>query len=242
LIKKEIRAEDDELSHVYTLIVHPDNNYEVLIDGTKKESGSLFDDWDMLPPKRIKDPAQSKPSDWADVATIDDPEDRKPEGWDDLPKQIPDPDAAKPDDWDDDADGEWEAPLIPNPEYKGEWKPKKIANPAYKGPWVHPEIPNPDYVEDKTLYRYSNIGSVGIDVWQVKSGTIFDNIIVTDNVKEAEDFRAETFHPSEEKSAFEAEQQRKNEADKVAKENEKENEKEEEDDTDEKDAPVHDDL
>jgi len=23
-------------------------------------------------------------------------------------------------------DGEWEAPQIPNPEYKGEWAPKKI--------------------------------------------------------------------------------------------------------------------
>ena len=27
-------------------------------------------------------------------------------------------------DWDDEDDGEWEAPTIPNPEYKGEWKPK----------------------------------------------------------------------------------------------------------------------
>jgi hypothetical protein len=27
-------------------------------------------------------------------------------------------------DWDDEDDGEWEAPTVPNPEYKGEWKPK----------------------------------------------------------------------------------------------------------------------
>jgi calreticulin len=27
-------------------------------------------------------------------------------------------------DWDDEDDGEWEAPTIPNPEYKGEWKAK----------------------------------------------------------------------------------------------------------------------
>merc|ERR1711865_961077 len=38
------------------------------------------------------------------------------------PKQINDPAASKPEDWDDEDDGEWEAPMIDNPEYKGEWK------------------------------------------------------------------------------------------------------------------------
>jgi calreticulin len=32
--------------------------------------------------------------------------------------------ACPAEDWDDEDDGEWEAPTIPNPEYKGEWKPK----------------------------------------------------------------------------------------------------------------------
>jgi len=30
----------------------------------------------------------------------------------------------QPEDWDDEADGEWEAPLIPNPEFKGPWTQK----------------------------------------------------------------------------------------------------------------------
>lgn len=34
------------------------------------------------------------------------------------PETIPDPDAKKPDDWDDDMDGEWEPPMISNPEFK----------------------------------------------------------------------------------------------------------------------------
>merc|ERR1712226_1270231 len=104
---------DDEMSHVYTLVVKPDNSYEVYIDLEKKESGTLEDDWDFLPPKKIKDPAASKPADW------------------DKPQHIPDPDAKKPEDWDDDIDGEWEPPSIDNPEYKGEWKPKQIDNPDY---------------------------------------------------------------------------------------------------------------
>lgn len=36
----------------------------------------------------------------------------------DKPENIADPDAKKPEDWDEDMDGEWEPPMIPNPEYK----------------------------------------------------------------------------------------------------------------------------
>jgi len=246
LINKEITAETDQLSHVYTLIVHPDQTYEVRIDGSKKQSGNLLEDWSFLPSKTIKDPAQSKPSDWVDEAQIDDPEDKKPSDWDKLPKQIPDPEAEKPDDWDDEADGEWEAPLIPNPEYKGEWKPKRIPNPKYKGAWVHPEIPNPDYVEDKHVYRFPDIASVGIDVWQVKSGTIFNNIIITDSVKEAEDFLQETWgkNHSKEKEMFEeAEKKKKDEEEAARKKAEESSKKADEDDEgDDDEAPVHDDL
>lgn len=79
LIKKEIRCKDDEFTHLYTLIVRPDNTYEVKIDNEKAESGSLEDDWDFLPPKTIPDPEAKKPEDWDDRAKIDDPDDKKPE-------------------------------------------------------------------------------------------------------------------------------------------------------------------
>merc|ERR1712176_1248731 len=103
---------------------------------------------------------------------------KKPEDWE-KPELIPDPDAKKPDDWDDEEDGEW--------------KPKQIDNPAYKGEWVHPEIDNPEYKADDSLYKYDDIGAVGFEIWQVKSGTIFDNIIVTDDVADAEAHAKETF-------------------------------------------------
>merc|ERR1712136_196658 len=127
--------------------------YEVLIDNEKAESGSLEEDWDMLPPKKIKDPEAKKPEDWVDNAKMDDPEDSKPE------------------DWDDEMDGEWEPPQIDNPEYKGEWKPK--------------QIDNPDYEEDKSLYSYDSFCGIGFDLWQVKSGTIFDNVLITDDIEAA---------------------------------------------------------
>jgi len=190
LIKNDIPCESDTFTHTYTLILKPDNTFSVLVDGESKRSGNIEDEFEILEPKLINDPAQSKPADWVDAAQIDDPEDVKPEGWDDIPATIVDPEATKPEDWDDELDGEWEAPTISNPEFKGPWRAKRIDNPAYKGPWVHPQVANPAYVPDNTLYRYSSFGAVGLEVWQVKAGTIFDNILVTDSVEEAEAARA----------------------------------------------------
>jgi calreticulin len=244
LTKKTIPCETYQLTHTYTLIVHPDNTYEVRIDGEKKESGNLQDDWDFLPPKEIKDPSKSKPKDWVDDAKMDDPNDKKPADWDKIPAKIADPEAEKPDDWDDEADGEWEAPQIDNPEYKGEWKPKKVPNPDYKGPWEHPMIANPDYVEDKNLYVQNDIGAVGIEIWQVKAGSIFDNIIVTDDVKEAEKFAKDTFGSKSkeaEKSMFEEHEKKERDAQEAARKKEeearkaKESEEEDEDDEDDDD-------
>lgn len=192
LIKKDIRCKDDQFTHVYTLVVRPDNTYEVLIDTESAQKGTLEEDWDFLPPKMVNDPDAKKPEDWDDNPKIDDPEDAKPEDWD-QPEYIPDPDADKPEDWDDDTDGEWEPPMIPNPEYKGEWKPKQIDNPNYKGEWVHPQIPNPEYSEDPFLYRYTEMEYIGVDVWQVKSGTIFDNFLVTDDEEYAKQMAKDTW-------------------------------------------------
>ncbi|KAJ3096489.1 hypothetical protein HDU97_005871 [Phlyctochytrium planicorne] len=192
LITKKLTPGSDQLTHQYTLIIKPDQTYQVLLDDKEEAAGSLLEDWDLLPPKKIKDPKASKPADWVDNAKIPDPEDKKPEGYDDIPEYIPDPDASKPEDWDDEMDGEWESPKIKNPDFKGTWKPKLIDNPEYKGEWIHPEIDNPEYIEDKEIYRFKN-AHVGFDLWQVKAGTIFDNIIVTDSIEEAKEFSDKTY-------------------------------------------------
>ena len=195
LINKDIPCEKDKFSHLYTLVVRPDNTFEVFVDNKSVRKGKLEDEFSFLEPKEIKDPAQSKPKDWVDEKKIPDPNDVKPKGYDDIPAEIPDPEAVKPDDWNDEDDGEWEPPMIDNPEYKGPWTPKMIDNPDYKGPWVHPMIPNPDYVYDEKMYAVCPTGCthVGFELWQVKSGTIFDDIIVTDSLEEAQKFAQETF-------------------------------------------------
>jgi len=226
LIKKDIRCKDDTLTHLYTLVVEPDNTYIVLIDNEKVESGNLEEDWDMLPPKKIKDPKASKPEDWDEREQIDDPSDSKPEGWD-MPQHIPDPSAKKPDDWDDEMDGSWEPAMIDNPEFKGEWKPKQIENSAYKGKWIHPEIENPEYTPDTKLYRYSDIGAIGLDLWQVKSGSIFDNILVCDDADFAKQYAKDTFEAM--KDGEKKMKEKRDEEERVKREEEEKKRKEEED-------------
>merc|ERR1719158_1755045 len=230
--KKEVRCESDTLSHLYTLIVKPDGTYEAQIDMNKVDSGSLEEGWDFLEPKQIRDPDEKKPEDWVDEAEIDDPEDKKPEGHDDIPAKIADPKATKPDDWDDESDGSWEAPQIDNPDYKGEWKAKRIKNPAYKGVWEAKLIANPKYAPDDKLYSYEKFGTVGIDVWQVKSGTIFDNILITDDVAYAKEHAEKTWKAQKdgEKAAKEKadEEKRKKDEEERAKAEEERKAKEEE--------------
>ena len=240
LVKKEIRCKDDEYTHLYTLIVRPDDTYEVKIDNSKVESGSLENDFDFLPAKTIPDPAASKPSDWDDKAKIDDPSDTKSADWD-KPEYIPDPDAKKPEDWDDDTDGEWEPPNVPNPGYKGEWKPKQIDNPKYQGVWVHPQVPNPEYQPDDSLCSYDDFGSIGFDIWQVKSGTIFDNVLITDDVEHAETFGANTWGKTKDaekemKKKLDEEQRKEEEAKRKAEEASKPKDDDDDDDEDDNDG------
>merc|ERR1712039_772937 len=153
------KQENEGTSHLYRMVLKPDNTVRVEIDGENIYEGSIKDDWEVLKPKEIADPADKKPDDWADDSMIDDPEDKKP------------------DDWDDEEDGEWEAPMKDNAAYKGDWYGKRISNPAYKGTWEAKKIANPEYEDDDSIYKFSDFGFLGFDLWQVKGGTIFDNVI-----------------------------------------------------------------
>merc|ERR1712232_525908 len=201
----------------------------VEIDEEQIYEGSIKDDWEVLKPKEIPDPDDKKPEDWADEAMIDDPESKKPDDWVDE-KRILDPDAKKPDDWDDEEDGEWEAPMKDNADYKGEWSVKRISNPAYKGFWEQKKIANPEFKDDDSIYKYADFGFLGFDLWQVKGGTIFDNIILTDDKAEADAFAKKW------KELNELEKSKKKEEDDAKKSEEKKQEDADEDD-DEADDP-----
>ncbi|KAK4354166.1 hypothetical protein RND71_026360 [Anisodus tanguticus] len=220
-IKKEIECETDKLTHFYTFILRPDASYSIWIDGRERDSGSMYTDWDILPPRKIKlvnakKVFQLEPADWDDREYIEDPDDVKPEGYDSIPREIPDRKAKKPNNWDDEEDGMWKPPKVPNPAYRGAWKRKKIKNPNYKGKWKIPWIDNPEFEDDPDLYVLKPIKYVGIEVWQVKAGSVFDNILIGDEPDYAKQVIQEVFANREvEKEAFE-------EAEKVRKAKEEE--------------------
>merc|ERR1711866_18768 len=160
-----------------------------------------------------------------DESMIDDPEDKKPDDWVEE-KRIVDSDAKKPDDWDDEEDGEWEAPMKDNPAYKGDWYGKRISNPAYKGIWEAKKIANPEYEDDDSVYKFDDFGFLGFDLWQVKGGTIFDNVIITDDAAEADAFTKKW------KGLSEVEKSKKKDEEDSKKADDKKKEDEDDDDDD----------
>merc|ERR1712194_735066 len=190
------------------------------IDEEKIYEGSLKEDWELLAAKEISDPDDKKPSDWVDDSMMDDPEDKKP------------------DDWDDDEDGEWEAPMKDNPAYKGDWYVKRISNPAYKGAWEANKIANPEFVDDDALYKYDDFGFIGFDLWQVKGGTIFDNVIITDDAAEADGFAKKWKTLSEVETAKKKEDDdaKKAEADKKAESSSDDDDDDDDDDEEKKES------
>ncbi|XP_021772305.1 calreticulin-3-like [Chenopodium quinoa] len=215
-VKKDLQCETDKLTHFYTFILRPDATYSLLVDNRERDSGSLYTDWDILPPRKIKDVKAKKPADWEEKEYIHDPNHVKPEGYDSIPPEIPDPNAKQPPNWDEDEDGLWKPPRIPNPEYRGPWKKRSIKNPNYKGKWKTPWIDNPEFEDDPDLYVLKPIKYVGIEVWQVKAGSVFDNILICDDPEYAKQVVDEVFANREiEKEALE-------EAEKVRKAQEEE--------------------
>merc|ERR1719461_2746628 len=232
------KQEGEGTSHLYRMVLKPDNTVLVEVDEEKVYEGSLKEDWELLKPKEIEDPEDNKPSDWVDDSMMDDPDTTKPEDWVEE-KRIVDPEAKKPDDWDDEEDGEWEAPMKDNPEYKGDWMVKRISNPAYKGFWEAKKIANPDYVDDDTVYKFADFGFIGFDLWQVKGGTIFDNIIITDDKAEADSFAKKWKELSEVEKAKKKEE---DDAKKAEEEAKKPDSKEEDDDDDDEEKKESEDV
>ena len=91
--------------------------------------------------------------------------------------------------------GEWAAPLISNPDFKGKWRPPKVVNPGYNGEWAPRKIDNPHFFVDDEPYAMSPIGGVGIELWTLQNGILFDNILLCSDAATASRLAAKTFLP-----------------------------------------------
>merc|ERR1712086_1043203 len=95
-----------------------------------------------------------------------------------------------------------------------------------KGFWEANKIANPEYVDDDKVYSFADFGFIGFDLWQVKGGTIFDNVIITDDVAEADTFAKKW------KDLSEVEKAKKKEEDDSKKADDKKDEDAKDDDDD----------
>merc|ERR1712071_214661 len=92
-----------------------------------------------------------------------------------------------------------------------------------------------EYEDDDSVYRYSDFGFIGFDLWQVKGGSIFDNIIITDDAAEADTFARKWKSLSDVEKSKEEEDAKKKEEEAAKKADDKKDEDEDEDDDDTKD-------
>lgn len=179
------------------------------------ESAVQPEDWDDR--RYIFDSTAQKPEDWDEtfgLAWIPNPDVAKPPKWNDDENEseyVKNPDAIKPAEWDEEEDGEWNAPMIRNPKciygcgkweapkivnknYKGQWNPPAIENPNYQGEWKPPLVKNPEFAAE--LSELINpIDAIGVEVWSMNSGIMFNNFYFGSSIEEAELLGNSTFIP-----------------------------------------------
>ncbi|XP_006199157.1 calreticulin-3 [Vicugna pacos] len=177
--KKSIKCKVDAFTHLYTLVLRPDLTYEVKIDGQSIESGSIEYDWHLASLKTAEK-ASAEAKEWNEAT------DDKAQEWE---KHFLDASASKPSDWNSELDGDWQAPMLQKPPYQDGLKPEGIA----KDVWLHQKMKNTNYLTEYDLSEFENIGAIGLELWQVRSGTIFDNFLITDDEEYADNFGKATW-------------------------------------------------
>ena len=150
--------------------------------------------------------------------------------------------------------GDWKPTQIDNPDYQGEWVHPKIPNPEYEADeflyryedfgvigldlWQVSALSSSLPPLSLSLFSFILLSQFSSHprFMQVKSGTIFDNFLITDDEKYAEEFGDETWgqtKDAEKKMKDEQDEEERKKAEEAAKAMEEEEEEEEEEGEDE---------
>nr|XP_021524536.1 calreticulin-3 [Aotus nancymaae] len=112
-------------------------------------------------------------------------------------------------DWNGELDGDWQAAMLHKPPCQDGLKPKGIDRDI----WLHHKMKNTNYLTQYDLSEFEDIGAIGLELWQVRSGTIFDNFLITDDEEYADNFGkatwGETKGPEREMDAIQAKEEMK---------------------------------
>ncbi|CAN1130124.1 unnamed protein product [Linum perenne] len=87
--------------------------------------------------------------------------------------------------------------------------------PHHDQPRVQGSIDCKEFKDDPEIYVFPNLNYVGIELWQVKSGTLFDNVLICDDPEYAKKFAEETWAKNKdaEKAAFDEAEKKAEEPD-----------------------------
>ncbi|CAL5372868.1 unnamed protein product [Camellia sinensis] len=122
------------------------------------------------------------------------------------------------------------------------FKHLKIKNPNYQRKWKTPMIDNPEFKDDHEIYVFPKLKYVGIELWQVKSGTLFDNVLICDDPDYAMKLAEETWGKQKyaEKAAFDEVEKKREEEDlkRESKDDPVDSDAEGDDDETDKDADI----
>ena len=77
----------------------------------------------------------------------------------------------------------------PSPKYS------QVDNPDYLGVWAPKKIPNPNFFTDDQPHAMAPIGGLGIELWTMQDGILFDNILIANDASVASALAAKTFVP-----------------------------------------------
>lgn len=181
-MKRKLNCKDDRFTHLYTLVIRPDNSYMIKIDNKIERRGTLREDWDFLPPKMINDTKIKKPLYRNDNNKITDSTNEK----------LQDNNQTSPEFHLNVTEREQNSfediLMVKNQGSKEEQKSLPIESFNYEGKRQVTETvtESPVHFSDFDLYKFDEICGIGLDIWQVESGTLFDNFLITDDELEAE--------------------------------------------------------
>ncbi|CDW57506.1 calreticulin [Trichuris trichiura] len=180
-LKKPLTCEDDEYTHFYTLIIHPNQTYEIRVDNRVRMAGNIIDDFDLHIPYMVRNYKTRKPSDWDDRIFLRNKSAPLDNGKSYVEEDI-----------------KFETMYnskhrYDETEFVGRAPQGYIRNRNYRGRWQRPYIIKRNGGEKNLQLDHGSIGAVGFDLWIITPEIVFDNILITDDTNHVFKFDEDNF-------------------------------------------------
>ncbi|KAJ3436639.1 calreticulin-3 [Anaeramoeba flamelloides] len=157
--RKNANFKIGERTKIYTLVFNPNNTYQVYIDMEMIDSGEIFHDFGVYTTKTISKIFSNERD--SEIYFTENTEHEN------------------------NSESESESETETESETESEGNSKEEIEILFE---EAEQIDNPKYVSPNELHVFENLDYLGIDIFQVESGTIFDSFLICDNFTYAMEF------------------------------------------------------